>query len=197
MQRIVAGMIVAGLSCAACAQDDSPARLRLISELDALTPGQTAWLGVSFEIEPEWHVYWNGLSDSGAPVSVKIVVPEGYRAGPLLWPAPRRHLSPGDLLDHVYEKQVTLLVPVEVPAGAQPGSKARFSAEGSWMVCKTVGLLGSGEAALDMPVAKAGTEPSPSRDASLFGTARARIPKPLPPTDSPVSLNWEDGKLRI
>jgi thiol:disulfide interchange protein DsbD len=197
MQRMLAGLIVAGLSCGTAAQEDSPARMRLVSELNALTPGKTAWLGVSFEIEPEWHLYWNGQSDSGAPPEVKISVPEGFKTGPLVWPAPRRHVSPGDLLDHVYENRVTLMLPVEAPASAKPGSTAHFSADGSWMVCRTVCLLGRGEAGLDIPIAEAGKEPKPSRDAAVFAEARARVPKPLPATDSPVSLTWQDGKLRI
>src|SRR5262245_51700008 len=112
MMRILVGVIALGAwACGAAAQsaEREPAKARLVSEFDALVPGKTAWLGVSFDLDPEWHLYWCGQSDSGAPIHVEFTLPAGYKGGDLVWPAPKRHLSPGDLLDHVYEKRVTLL----------------------------------------------------------------------------------------
>ena len=200
MLRILVGAVALGAwVCSVPAQEAEPerARMRLVSEFDALVPGKTIWLGVAFDLDPGWHLYWNGQSDSGAPIDLKLELPGGYKAGDILWPAPTRHISPGDLLDHVYEKRVTLLVPVEVPPDAKPGSSAHFSAEGSWLVCKTVCLMGSGTGGLDLRIADADTEPRKTKEASLFAEALARVPKALPAESSPVALKWNGDRLEI
>jgi thiol:disulfide interchange protein DsbD len=173
------------------------ARARLVSEMEALTPGKTAWIGVTFDIDPEWHLYWNGLSDAGFPVTLTFTAPEGYKVGPLQWPAPKRQIAPGDLLDYIYEDRVTLLAPLEVPASAKPGSKATIAVEGTWLVCKTACVPGGASLSVDLPVAAAGSDPKPSRDAPLFTKARERIPKPLPAQGSGVTLRWSGEDLAI
>jgi len=183
-------------SGAGTAQPDSGehhARPRLVAESSACQPGGTVVLGVSFDIDPGWHLYWNGRNDSGFPVSINLTLPEGYTADETLWPAPARNLMPGDLLDHVYEKRVTLLIPVQVPAGAAPGSVAEMSAHLEWMECSTRCLLADGEVSLGLPIG-VGT---PSADAALFSEARARMPVPLPEHPKDATLSWEGNDLQI
>jgi DsbC/DsbD-like thiol-disulfide interchange protein len=170
---------------------------RLVAERSALTPGEVAWLGVSFEIQEGWHLYWNGLNDSGMPIDVKLRLPEGYaQAGPMAWPAPKRHLLPGDILDHVYEGRVTLLLPVRVPENAAPGSRAEFAAEVRWFVCNDVCLPGDARVSLVIPVADASHgAPTATPEAPLFTEARARIPVP-PPRDR-VWMGWDSAAYGI
>jgi thiol:disulfide interchange protein DsbD len=170
------------------------ARPRLIAQASSASPGKTVNLGVSFEVEPGWHLYWNGRNDSGFPVSIALSLPEGYAADKALWPAPARHLMPGDILDHVYEGRVTLVIPVHVPAGAPLGAAAEFSAHLEWMECSTLCLLADGDVSLSLPVT-AGGPPSP--DAPLFAEAFSRIPAPLPEHPKDVALSWDKGVLRI
>lgn len=171
------------------------ARPRLIAESSAGQPGRTVFLGVNFEIDAGWHLYWNGRNDSGFPVTIKLALPEGYTADETLWPAPMRNLMPGDLLDHVYEKRVTLLIPLHIPAGAAAGSVAEISAHLEWMECSTRCLLADGEVALSLPIG-AGAGAS-SADAALFGEARARIPVPLPEHPTDVTLSWDGNGLLV
>ncbi len=178
--------------------EDPPAKARLVSESAALVPGRESWLGVTFEIRPRWHLYWNGLNATGAPPEIKLTLPEGYEAGETQWPAPRRNILPGGILDHVYENRVTLLIPVRVPADAAPGSTARFEADLSWMVCEDVCLLGRDSVSLSVPVAAPGqADPKPSADARLFEQARVRLPKPVPKENAPFRIDWKDGAAVI
>jgi DsbC/DsbD-like thiol-disulfide interchange protein len=179
------------------AQEREHARPRLVSEFDSIVPGKTAWLGVSFDIDPEWHIYWPGQNDSGFPTTLNVSAPDGYKVGEQQFPAPVRHISDGELLDHVYEGRVTILIPVEVPADAKPGSKASFGVEGNWLVCKTVCVAGSATLDLSVPIAEAGSTPKPSAAAPLFAKARARLPKPLPAGDPHVSLTWKGDEITI
>jgi len=201
MPRILAGAAaVFGFAMASAAQpgegEQEHARARLVAEHSALVPGTTAWVGLAFEIEPEWHLYWNGLNDTGFPVSVEVSLPDGYKAGEVLWPAPKRHIADGDLLDHIYEDEVTLLIPVEVPADAKPGSKATIGVESEWLVCKSACVPGSASVSITLPVAEAGTAPEKTKDAPLFERSRARLPKPLKDSD-PVKIAAENERLTV
>jgi thiol:disulfide interchange protein DsbD len=180
----------------ACAQSD-PVRARLVAERDALVPGQTAWLGVSFEIERGWHLYWDGTNDSGFPIMVETTMPDGFLASPLLWPAPKRHISPGRILDHVYEHRVTLLMPVAVPKDAEPGTRVTFRADLEWLVCKEACMPGDASVSLTLPVVKTVGQASLSADATLFAEAKLRIPRPIPKHDSNVKITWQGRSLHI
>lgn len=189
-----------GMGAAQPEGGDDKVRARLVTEHAALVPGREAWIGITFTIAPKWHIYWNGLNDTGGGAEVTLTLPEGYEAGKILWPAPKRYISPGDILDHVYEDRVTLLVPVKVPADARPGSTATIGAELSWMVCSDVCLLGGDSLSLGVPVGEALPEDRPSKagpDAPLFAQARARLPKPIPKENPPVTIEWTDGAARI
>lgn len=171
------------------------ARPRLIAESSAGQPGGTVLLGVSFEIDPGWHLYWNGRNDSGFPVSIQLKLPEGFVAGEAMWPAPVRNLMPGDLLDHIYEKRVTLLIPLQIPDGAASGSVAEISAHLEWMECSTRCLLADGDVTLSLPIGAAAGELS--ADAALFAESRARMPVPLPEHPKDATLSWEGNNLQI
>ncbi len=173
----------------------------LLAERPVLVPGKTATFALHFTIKPQWHIYSNAISDSGGPPSAEWTLPPGFKVLPTLWPAPMRHLSPGDLLDHVYENQVTLLVPISVPADAKPGTSVKLAAELSWMVCKDICVIESQPVSIELPVAAqdiAQVVPDPK-----FPAARARLAKPLNMGNAAeaekagVSVRWADTKLRI
>ena len=62
-------LIIAGVMVFAPAHtqpvDGGHARVELISERALAIPGETVWFGLSFEIDPKWHVYWINPGDAG------------------------------------------------------------------------------------------------------------------------------------
>jgi DsbC/DsbD-like thiol-disulfide interchange protein len=182
------------LAAAAMAQpgDEGPAKARLIAEHTALTPGKANYLGLTFDIDPGWHIYSSALNDSGFPVKIDLTVPAGFKIGKILWPAPTRHIADGDLLDHVYEERVTLLIPVEVPAGAS--GKVELTGTSEWLVCKQACLPGFADLNLSLPIASQAT---PSPDAALFAAARERLPKELPKDNPPISWTLDNDVYQI
>jgi thiol:disulfide interchange protein DsbD len=151
------------------------ARATLVAERDALTPGDTLMLGVSFTIEKDWHLYGNTANDTGYPIRVTPKLPPGYVALDLLWPTPTRHVSPGDILDHVYEERVTLLLPVVVPGDARVGDRVELKAHLDWLACRDLCLPESADVALRLPV-RTQTEPDKAA-APLFAETRTRLPR--------------------
>jgi DsbC/DsbD-like thiol-disulfide interchange protein len=188
-----AAAILAPLSTGQMASEPEHARARMVAEHTALVPGTTAHLGLSFDIQPGWYMYWHGLNDSGFGAEVRAELPEGFEAGPLLWPAPRRYLidGPVPILDHVYRGRFTIIMPVKVPEGLEPGSTVRFSARLDWAVCSDACVFEADHVSLSVSIAEPGAEPGRSGAAHLFDEARRRLPLEKPPGDIRLSLEGD------
>jgi thiol:disulfide interchange protein DsbD len=156
----------------------------LVAERSAFVPGATTWVGLRLRHDPHWHTYWINPGDSGLETRLKWTLPEGYQAGAIAWPAPRR-LAAGELTNFGYVDEGVQPVPLSVPAGAKPGEQARLSLAASWLVCEDVCIPGKATLALDLPVRKE-SEPD-LRWQALFAQARAT---------QPVDSGWR-GEARI
>ncbi len=154
------------------------ARVALLAEPSAAIAGTTVNLGVHFRIDPTWHVYWHGRNDSGGPIEVELKLPPGFEAEPVQWPAPKRYISEGEILDHVYEQQVLLIIPVRVPP--QASGTATISGTVKYVICSSSCVFEDAEVSLSLPIASQGAKPDRSTNAALFDAARATIPRQPP-----------------
>lgn len=161
-----------------------------------VTPGGTVWVGVRFEIKDGWHTYWPGQNDTGLGTAIKATGPEGVTFGPVVWPAPTRHVAPGDILDHVHEHEVTAMIPVTAPAAARVGDTLPLSFDLEWLVCEAVCVPGWATVSLDLPVVGETGSPDPTA-AAAFERARARVPDAIPNDDPPVTILWSGHTAEI
>ena len=146
------------------------ATVTLVSDTDAVAPGQALRLGLRLRLAPGWHTYWQNPGDAGAPAELTLGLPEGTRAESIAWPAPQR-LPDGPLMSYGYTGEV--LLPVRVTPG--PGPLA-VEATASWLVCERICVPEEGTFRLDLPQGR----PIPSAEAPLFAAAEARLPRPSP-----------------
>jgi hypothetical protein len=147
---------------------------------DGLVPGTTTTLGLQLEMEEGWHVYSHAANDSGYPPQLDFDLPTGLTLGATAWPAPQRHVSPGDILDHVYYDEVTLLLPLTVSADLPPG-EVTLSLSVEWLVCETFCLIGTDALSLSLPVLAPGGRPGDGDGAAAIAASRARLPLATPP----------------
>ena len=84
----------------------------------APTPGERWMLALRFTPKaPEWHGYWANPGDAGLPMALALDVPEDWTVGEPIYPVPRRLVIAGQM-NHVFEGEYTVLVPVDVPQSA-------------------------------------------------------------------------------
>ena len=69
-------------------------------------------------MEEGWHTYWQFSGDAGAPTQVEWGLPEGWNAGPLQWPLPKKYEEQGDLIVYGYADRTLLISRVQVPDSA-------------------------------------------------------------------------------
>jgi DsbC/DsbD-like thiol-disulfide interchange protein len=167
-----------------------PAHLSVTAEPAPATPGGVVTLLWRFEPAAGWHLYWDGRNDSGFAPRQALRLPPGWSAGPLRWPVPTRHLSAGDILDHIYTDAFTLLQDVTVPPGAAPGTPVTLGARWDWLACREACVPGrdSLTVAVTVGAAPAADTPAAAPSAAL-SAARDRLPQPLP--DGFLRCNWE------
>ena len=177
IKRVAFGLGVLCCCALVFAQASRPqhAHLSLISEQQAsITPG-SHWIGVRFQLDPGWHIYWTNPGDSGEPPKLAWQLPTGFQAGDLQFPIPHRIQDHG-LTDYGYEGDVVLLSKLTVSAGAA-SNKAEIGADVRYLVCREVCLPGKDHVSLSLST-RQNTKPAP--DAELIRTAHDRLPQPLP-----------------
>ena len=121
------------------------AEVELRAERTTFAPGDTLWVGLTFDLAPGWHVYWRNPGDSGEAPRIDWRLPAGWAAGDIHWPTPQR-IPVQHLVNYGYEDTVTLLVPLVTPATGPADTMLRASA--TWLVCRETCVPESGEFAL-------------------------------------------------
>jgi thiol:disulfide interchange protein len=144
----------------------------------SIQPGATAAVGLHFNLDKGWHVYWVNAGDSGEPPRIKWTLPEGITASAMQFPAPRR-LPLGPLMDFGYEDEVLFPITLTADSSLKVPSTAPLSAHVDWLVCREVCIPGKTDLALPLPVTAQKGPVDPTRQA-LFDRFRARLPQPLP-----------------
>ncbi|MCC6679020.1 MAG: hypothetical protein IT436_17985 [Phycisphaerales bacterium] len=168
---------------------------RLVTAKTPLVPGEIAEIGIHLTIQPGWHIYWDGQNDTGLPVMYEARFPEGFEPQPILWPAPMRHVGKGDILDHIYEDQVTLIVPVRVPRSAAAGTEITLEMDLSWLVCKNVCLPEESSVKVRLPVGATGADQARTAESMLIDRTRALLPRPMPKDRSVAAADWQGSTL--
>lgn len=169
---------------------------RLLCDGTALVPGRAATIGITFDIAPGWNLYWRNPGDSGLPISVKFDSPPGITIGEALWPVPEREVLPGDILDYIYRRRVTLLFPVAASPTLSPSSgSVTIKADLKWLVCKEACVPGARSIEMTIPISSIAEA---SKDLHLIESARQRLPRSSAEQPTPmVSVKWAGRTLEV
>lgn len=131
--------------------------------------GRETLIGIYFEPDPKWHVYWKNPGDSGAAPKFEVSA-KNAKTGPLQWPVPIR-LPVAHLTNLGYEGSVAYLFSV-LPEQDGP---LQIRAKLEWLVCKVECIPGFGEIELERT---AGGGPAKWQDADerIVQKFTARLP---------------------
>lgn len=166
--------LLVGLMAPAAAQTNITARLAAESMRPAA--GSTVLLAIDMQPKPGWHGYWRNPGDAGVGISLDWSLPEGAKLGPMRWPVPEKLVVAG-LMNHVFNGDHALLLPLTVPTGLAPGTRLPVRAEAQWLACTDkICVPERGTLTLDLTV---GDGAIAAADRTLFDQWRSRLAVPL------------------
>lgn len=151
-------------------------RVELIA--DRAAPGPGMRLGLEFDLDPQWHIYWQNPGDSGGPPQVQWTFPPGMMAAGIEWPAPER-IDIGGLVNYGYHGTVVLPVVVAVAADVRIPQVVVVRASVRWMACANLCVPGKADLELKFPLTDSERIQVGGWKAAI-DSARARVPKPAP-----------------
>jgi DsbC/DsbD-like thiol-disulfide interchange protein/cytochrome c biogenesis protein CcdA len=145
-------------------------------------------LNVAFLFSPDdgWHGYWSNPGDAGLGMQLEWDLPEGWSAGEPQYPVPQKLVLLG-LMNHVYEGDYAVLVPVTVPEEAVMTGWGPIRVKADWLAC-TDEVCVPEQAVLTLRVPQVQAADNP------FDHYRAALP---PLIDSAASFAIEGDVLRI
>lgn len=166
------------LGLAVCASSQSPeeshSKVEIIAERNPTHLDRPSRVGLLFQLDKGWHIYWQNPGDSGERPKVQWQLPPGLIAGAIQWPPPMR-LGGGTVVDYGYEGQVLLIAPITGAAKGNARLISGISADVKYVVCREMCIPVKRHLTL-----AASSDGDWKRWHDLFEQTRQQLPKPLP-----------------
>lgn len=150
----------------------------LLASRDGLASGERLSIGLQFQMEKGWHIYWVNPGDSGEPPKIQWQLPAGFHVGPIEWPAPEKLTAPS-IVDYGYENEVLLVAPVRVPSRLTPDANIPLAANVNWLVCKDICIPAKARVALALR-ARSAQQDTASSSSTLFVETEKSLPRTAP-----------------
>ena len=148
--------------------DHEQARVRLIASSNAVGEAETVSLGLQFELQPGWKIYWRSPGDAGFPPVLDWSASGNLAGAEIAWPVPHRFSLFG-LETFGYSDEVVL--PIEARLD-RAGEALSLKADLRYLICEEICIPHSGELTLDLPAGESGS----ARETLLIEQFRSRVP---------------------
>jgi DsbC/DsbD-like thiol-disulfide interchange protein len=126
-------IVLLGLALSSSLNAAKGLELKLVSDVETISPGKSFTVGLNLRHKEGFHSYWKNPGIVGMPTALSWNLPDGFSAGDIQWPHPEKTLMSGHPC-HGYERDVTLLVTISPPA-VLPKEKVTLRVSAQWMAC--------------------------------------------------------------
>ena len=123
----------------------------IVSSLDRVAPGGKVWVALRTELDDGWHTYWRNPGDSGEPVQLTWVLPQGVDAGPIVWPVPYP-IPTGPIVNYGFEGAPLFPVELTVPDTVQTGEALSLTLDFYYLVCADICIPEEGQLTLELDI---------------------------------------------
>ncbi|MDH4408677.1 MAG: thioredoxin family protein [Verrucomicrobiales bacterium] len=177
----LAGLLTGSAFAQSTTVRDKNVEARLVASVSAIQPGVPFTLGLQFTIDRTWHTYWANPGATGIPTSLNLTLPEGFTAGSLQFPVPKRFITDYGFgvreAGYGYETSVIHPMTITPPATLTPGQKITLSGKSGWLMCDpNTCVPGKADLSITLEVAPSAV---PSHEATAIASAVSRLPQPI------------------
>jgi len=149
--------------------------VRLLMDRTSVERGETFRVGVLFDLDPGWHIYWRSPGDSGLPTELHWEA-AGAAIGPLQWATPHTFAEADGLITtYGYSNRVLLYANARVSDGA--GETLEVAVKTRFLACEITCVPGDVTLERSVPVATSAS--ATPAVLSLFDAAVAERPVAL------------------
>lgn len=146
---------------------------RLLSDVEQVRAGETFRVGVLFDLDPGWHMYWRSPGDSGLPTELHWKS-DGATVGEIQWATPAVFAeSEGTITTYGYGDRVLLVA--DALAADDPGQAIRLDVTAGFLACDILCIPGEVTLHRTIPVGGSSTS-APETVVELFETAATTVP---------------------
>lgn len=178
-------VLMAALAWAPQARAADRLKVSLVPGVSHVQPGVPFYVAVRLQHKEGYHTYWKFPGIVGVPTSMDWTLPEGWKAEPLIWPAPIQvHMF--KIRAQGYHGEVLLPVKLTPPAHIE-GAEVDLAGKVSWMCCGRDCSPGFTDVSLRLPVKDAPAPPDPAWAPKIVA-AQQSAPEPI--------QNWETAAVR-
>lgn len=144
---------------------------KFITDYESVKLGDEFMIGINYQIDAEWHIYWSNPGDSGLPTEIEWTIPEGFEIESTEYPTPEKIPFSG-MANFGYSREVLITAKVKVTKDLANGIY-KFSAKSLWLVCKEKCIPGSHELSANIKIAN---QSKKSKDYDYFRQNLAKMP---------------------
>jgi len=159
-------------------------RLRLISQAEAVGDAPQVTLGLHFQLNDHWKIYWRAPGDAGFPPSLEWKGSSNVKDASIGWPLPERFSILGfETLGYTDEVVLPLTLSLDTP-----GQAMTLTAQISYLACAEICVPYDTELTIALPAGLA----LPSDTAHLINRFQVQVPAPGPA----MGLNLSDVQFK-
>lgn len=134
---VLAAFALTGAAAAQATAESGHAKVTVIFERSAATPGDSFLGALKLDLADGWHVYWRNPGDSGLPPTAEWTETPGITFGEFRYPVP--HAIPlATLMNYGYEHQVVLPFQVTIADDVKPGTEIPVAGKIEYLICADV-----------------------------------------------------------
>ena len=155
---------------------------RLLADVEQARAGETFRVGVLFDLDPGWHIYWRSPGNSGLPTELHWQVDPGqFEVGDIQWPTPGTFdEAEGLIITYGYSGRVLLHANARVLETAT--ESIQLAVEARFLVCEIACIPGAIQLSRPLAVAPANATLESAAEehvVALFDDAAAAKPLAL------------------
>ena len=191
VMRMLLGLLLCGLFATGLQAKTGPwadaehSSVRLVSAVNAVGDRDELQLGLEFQMQPGWKIYWRSPGDAGFPPKPDWSKSSNVADVEMDWPAPTRFQIFG-LQTYGYADEVIFPLTVRTET---PGEPVTLAAQVDYLVCSDICIPGQADIAIDLPEGAA----TPSQKTHAIGRFTSQVPVPPEAAGLSVTAAAVDG----
>tara|TARA_R110002126_G_scaffold3263_1_gene18371 strand:- start:69174 stop:71426 length:2253 start_codon:yes stop_codon:yes gene_type:complete len=131
-------LLIFSVASNASAQNEASnhARVEILKSTPHYEAGETYRLGIAFEMDPQWHIYWRYGGETGLPPEFRFTRPDGITTPEIHWPT-AEYINYEGMVNYGYHDEAVLFADLSIPSDFS-ADIIDLDLDIEWLICKDI-----------------------------------------------------------